>query len=160
MHSYTFNFENAAISDLSTEIQLLINEAIQATKSAYAPYSGFKVGAAILLADGTMKTGANMENAAYPATICAERAVLAGIDPRGELTPKVIAIAIAYDNGNDSFQKPLSPCGLCRQVILETQLAQGAVIKLYMTSPSGNVIVVNDARHLLPFYFSSELLKG
>jgi cytidine deaminase len=138
------------------EAQDLISSAESAADKAYAPYSKFKVGAALLLTDGTIITGANHENAAFPAGICAERAVLGVHDMDGPA--KVRAIAIAYKNTSDDPHPPLAPCGICRQSILETQLHQGTPIAVYMSSPDGEVVMVEDASFLLPFHFSSDFL--
>lgn len=154
MQQFNFDYQNTMINKLPETVQLLIEAATKATGKAYAPYSKFKVGAAILLHDGTIRTGANHENASFPAGVCAERAVLSGLDMGLE---KVTAMAVAYKTEGD-FQQPLSPCGICRQTILEVQLHQQSPIALYMTSPDGRVIMVEDARYLLPFYFSNEFL--
>lgn len=141
---------------MAGEAQQLITTAEQAAERAYAPYSKFKVGAALLLTDGSIITGANHENAAYPAGICAERAVLGVHDMDG--AAKVRAIAVAYKSANGDPHPPLAPCGICRQSILETQLHQAAPITVYMSSPDGEVVMVEDASYLLPFHFSSAYL--
>ena len=138
------------------EAQDLITTAETAADKAYAPYSKFKVGAALLLSDGSIITGANHENAAFPAGICAERAVLGVHDMDGPA--KVKAIAIAYKTAAEQMHPPLAPCGICRQSILEVQLHQSAPIAVYMSSPDGEVVMVEDASYLLPFHFSSEYL--
>ena len=158
MEQFGFTYQPATILQLPARIQALIAAAADATGTAYAPYSNFKVGAAVLLANGTIRTGSNHENASYPAGICAERSVLSTINPN-DRQQLVTAIAVTYHNSGDSGD-PLSPCGICRQTILELQLAQGAVIAVYMCSPDGRVICVEDAASLLPFYFSSRQLPG
>lgn len=145
------------VSQLPSHIQQLIQEASNATHYAYAPYSQFHVGAAALLADGSIKTGSNHENASYPAGICAERGLLSGINPLDK-QQQILAMAVSYTS-NTTNDAPLSPCGICRQTILEMQLAQNAPIALYMCSPTGQVIYVEDAAHMLPFYFSSKNLR-
>lgn len=141
---------------MPAEAQDLVSAAEAAADKAYAPYSKFKVGAALLLTDGSIITGANHENAAFPAGICAERAVLGTHDMDGPA--KVRAIAIAYKTTGTDPHPPLSPCGICRQSILETQLHQKSPIAVYMSSPAGAVVMVEDASFLLPFHFSSEYL--
>lgn len=141
---------------MAPEAQDLISAAEAATDKAYAPYSKFKVGAALLLTDGSIITGANHENAAFPAGICAERAALGVHDMEGP--NKVKAIAIAYKTSHEQSHPPLAPCGICRQSILEAQLHQGTPIAVYMSSPDGEVIMVEDASYLLPFHFSSQYL--
>ena len=92
--------------------QALVNKAIEAREKAYAPYSKFKVGAAILTKDGTISPGCNIENASYGATICAERAAVANMVSSGHTDP--VAIAICYNETEFAL-----PCGICRQVLSE-----------------------------------------
>lgn len=155
MEQFHFSYTSAYVSEMSAGVQELIAAAVDATGTAYAPYSNFKVGAAIRMSDGTLKAGANHENASYPAGICAERALLGSVNMNEG--PTVLAMAIAYKSPGD-FHQPLSPCGICRQTILEVQLHQQTPIEIYMCSPDGMVIHLEDARHLLPFYFSNEYL--
>lgn len=156
MEQYAFPFRKVLRNQLDGEAQQLIAAAELAADSAYAPYSRFKVGAAAQLADGTVLSGSNHENASYPAGICAEQAVLARLDMR-ERKEKVVAMAVTYKGGS-GLSQPLSPCGICRQTILEVQNWQKSPIKLYMCSPDGQVIMVEDAAFLLPFSFGSEYL--
>ncbi len=152
MSEFRFNYQETTISQLSSTIQNLSVAANDACLLAYAPYSNFKVGAAILLSDGTIITGANQENASYPAGICAERAALAKLNFNNtEL--KVIAIAVIY-NSKKAIDKPLAPCGFCRQVIMEVQTEQQTPIALYLCSPNGQVMVIDNAASLLPFVFT------
>ena len=157
MEQFHFPFQRLLKKQLPTQVQELINAADKAALDAYAPYSSFKVGAAILLADGGMRTGFNNENASYPAGICAERSVFSTLNP-GRKEHMVTTLAISYI-GQKLSDIPLSPCGICRQTILETQLAQGSPIAIYMSCPDEKVILVEDASYLLPFYFSNELLN-
>lgn len=156
MEQFAFPFQKVLKNQLDTEARQLIDAAEQAADSAYAPYSHFKVGAAVLLTDGKIMTGSNHENASYPAGVCAEQAVLARLDMR-ERNEKVVALAVTYKGGKELSQ-PLSPCGLCRQTIMEVQNWQKSTIKLYMCSPDGQVIMVEDAAYLLPFSFGSDYL--
>lgn len=154
MEQFSFPFQQTVKGQLPDHIQLLVDAASEAAVTAYAPYSQFRVGAAALLADGSIRTGANRENASYPAGICAERSLLAGLNPMDK-QHQVKAIAVNYISTSDNTL-PLSPCGICRQTMLEQQLAQQAPIAVYMCSPDGRIIFVEDATHLLPFYFSKE----
>lgn len=155
---FSFPYEHSLKAQLAQEAQDLISAAEAAAEKAYAPYSKFKVGAALLLSDGTVLTGSNLENASYPAGICAERAALSQFDMEG--TARLKALAIAYKPLPDIAQlPPLAPCGICRQSILEAQLHQGTPITVYMSSPDGEVIIIEDAGFLLPFYFSGELFE-
>ena len=156
MEQFSFPFQRALTGQLPEQIQQLTVAAREAAQHAYAPYSNFKVGVAVLMHNGRVITGANHENASYPAGTCAERGVLANINPNDK-QQEIKAIAVTYlSSSPDTFA--ISPCGICRQVILEQQLAQGAPITLYMCNPDGEVIYVEDASCLLPFYFSSKNL--
>lgn len=156
MQQFGFPYLRTVKSQLSEEAQNIITAAEAAAGKAYAPYSGFKVGAALLLASGEIITGANHENASFPAGICAERAALGTLEM--DESHKVRAMAVAYKTVKEEQHPPLSPCGICRQSILEAQLHQGSPITVYMSSPDGAVIMVEDASYLLPFHFSSEFL--
>ena len=151
---FGFAYQRTLKSRLSDDAQGIIAAAEAAASKAYAPYSGFKVGAALLLANGEIITGANHENASFPAGICAERAALGALEMDEHHI--VRAIAVAYKTSKEEKHPPLSPCGICRQSILEAQLHQGSAITVYMSSPDGEVIIVEDASYLLPFHFSSE----
>jgi cytidine deaminase len=158
MEQFQFTFRQVQKGELSSEIQQLIDAAAAATERAYAPYSKFKVGAAILMNDGSIHVGANQENASYPAGICAERAVLSSLN-LNDTDKKVVAIAVTYEpHGNED--KPISPCGICRQYMLEVELHQATPIAVYMCSPDGQVVYVEQAGHLLPFFFSNEHLPA
>ncbi len=98
---------------------LLVNAAIGAAEQAYAPYSNFHVGAALLLADGSIVTGANFENASYGMTLCAETVAIAKANSEGQLR-QIVAIAVAgWPAGQGPGKDPITPCGRCRQVMKE-----------------------------------------
>lgn len=156
MQEFGFPYQQSLKTQLPSHIQDLIAAAETAADKAYAPYSNFKVGAALVQGDGNVLTGANHENAAFPAGICAERALFGALDMGSG--NKVTAIAIAYKTEKGTHHPPLAPCGICRQTILEAQLHQQQPIAVYMSSPDGQVILVEDASYLLPFHFSSEYL--
>ena len=122
----------------------LIQEAIDARKQAYTPYSEFKVGAAVLTADGHVFRGCNIENASYGLTNCAERTAIFKAVSEGE--PKIEAIAIVADTDG-----PVSPCGACRQVIAEFSDDQ---TKVYLANLKGDVLETSIA-DLLPGFFKS-----
>ena len=134
---------------------MLIKAAHEALSSAYAPYSQFQVGAALLLEDGSIVKGSNQENAAYPSGLCAERVAFfsAGSQHPGK---KIMAAAVTTSY---PMEHPISPCGACRQVMAEYELKQQTSIKLLLCSHDGSVMVVNNSRDLLPLYFSGEWLK-
>lgn len=158
--SFSFSyrsFDTAAA--LPAEDAGLLKAAGDAIQLAYAPYSGFEVGAALLLANNVYIKGANQENAAYPAGICAERAALA---TASSLYPgiAVTAVAIAYRNVRQPEKNDLvlSPCGICRQSLLEIARMQGLDFRIIMSNPAGKVIVMDRVTDLLPFAFSGEHL--
>ncbi|PGS52716.1 cytidine deaminase [Bacillus sp. AFS041924] len=131
--------------------QSLINEALKARENAYAPYSKFKVGAAILLNNQTVYTGCNVENASYGLTNCAERTAIFSAVAAGNTSAKIEAIAIVGDT-----EGPISPCGACRQVIAEFSDEN---TKVYLTNLKGE-IAETTVKELLPGSFSSKDLQG
>jgi cytidine deaminase len=157
MELFNFPFQQYLKAELPTEIQKLVVAADKATQKAYAPYSKLKVGAAVLMADGSIVTGANQENASYPVGICAERAVLSSIEIHEHSMIKAIAVTYSGDNMNE---KPIAPCGMCRQSILEAQRRQQSPVAVYMCSPAGQIIMVEDSEYLLPFSFGSDQLPA
>ena len=145
------------LEELNEEEQELIKKAMQATDNSYSPYSHFRVGAAIRLADGTEMIGANQENAAYPVTLCAERtAIFAAQAQHPELS--IEALAIVARNENGFTDEPVTPCGSCRQVILEVEQRYGRPMKIYLYGTKG-VYVVNSVRDLLPLCFVDESMR-
>lgn len=136
----------------------LLATAREVTKDAYAPYSKFHVGAAARMVNDELVTGTNQENAAFPAGICAERVLMS---TASSLFPGVgiDTLAISYHNHNGSSSKPISPCGICRQSLLEFQSRTGHKIRLLLSGREGQVIILNDATDLLPLVFSAEDMK-
>lgn len=146
------------VDELDAELRQLVEIAKQKTQDAYCPYSHFHVGAAALLNDGTIITGANQENAAYPSGICAERTVLFAANANHPHTP-VKALAIAcYTNGHFTKQAG-TPCGACRQVMLETEHRYGQDMQVVLYGEEG-CYVFHKATDLLPLSFVSDNLKG
>ncbi|MEO5570979.1 MAG: cytidine deaminase [Bacteroidia bacterium] len=150
------HYEN--IKELNSEDSNLLNEAIAATKSAYAPYSGFKVGAAVLLANGTIVKGSNQENAAYPSGLCAERVALFAT---GAQHPgiKIKSIAVAAIKNFETAPRPASPCGACRQVMAEYEQLHKQNIRFIMIDAHKKIIVGENVKSLLPFLFDADTLK-
>jgi cytidine deaminase len=144
--------------ELEPADRALTAAARQATQGSYAPYSHFHVGAAALLADGTVVTGANQENAAYPSGLCAERTTLFYAGARYPDQP-VLALAIAADDEHGGPASPIPPCGACRQVLLETEQRHAQPIRILLCGPK-EVYTVASAAELLPLTFGSEFLKG
>ena len=138
--------------------ELLIEKAVDAVATAYAPYSQFRVGAAVLLENGEVICGSNQENTAYPSGLCAERvAIFTAKAKYPELAITKIAVTAKTDNFD--IHGPLTPCGACRQVIAETEKRQNSSIKILMKGEKGNVMTVDGIESLLPFMFHEEKLK-
>lgn len=143
----------ADISELSEIEQKLVHEAGKITANAYAPYSGFQVGAAVLLENGEIITGSNQENAAYPSGICAERTAVYYANSRFPETA-ILAIAITASTKGRLISKPAYPCGACRQVLLEARNRSGKAMKVILAGDD-LIEVVDDARDLLPLPFET-----
>ncbi len=130
----------------------LIEKAKQATNTSYSPYSNFKVGAAVRMADGRIFTGSNQENAAYSACLCAERvALLYATANAGNSYP--ISIAIAAQQNGDFTENIITPCGECCQVLIEMEKRFSTKIKLYLIGRN-EVKTLESASELLPYAFS------
>lgn len=136
----------------------LLAEARRATGDAYAPYSGFKVGAAVLLENGEVITGNNQENAAYPSGLCAERVALFAASARFPGVP-VIALAITARTDDYEISEPISPCGACRQVMAEYESLHKKPIRIIMAGESGKIMVLENVSGVLPFRFDGGMLK-
>ncbi len=149
-------FENDA--ELTKEDLLLLSEARKITAKAYAPYSKFLVGAAGRLANGNIVTGTNQENASYPVGICAERVLLSSASMLHTNEP-LLAIAISYDNTNGVSNHPISPCGICRQSLVEYESRTNTPIRLILSGQTGQVIVIPTASMLLPLSFGSRDMR-
>lgn len=146
--------EYASDAELVAADAELLSAARKATVHAYAPYSRFHVGAAARLANGVVITGTNQENASYPAGICAERTLLS---VAGAQYPGVAieTLAISYHNGNGASDRPISPCGICRQSLQEFEQRTGRAIRVILGGETGKVIVLERSGLLLPFAFSA-----
>lgn len=140
-----------SFSELSEEKKVLIEKAKEASFSAYALYSKFSVGAAVLLENGIIVVGNNQENVAYPSGLCAERTALFAANANyPNVAPK--ALAIAAQTGGKFLEKPISPCGSCRQVILEAEKRFGKEIVMLLFGEK-NIYEVISVRSLLPLAF-------
>ncbi|GIM51591.1 cytidine deaminase [Capnocytophaga cynodegmi] len=147
-------FDN--IDELPYKIQKLMEEAIKARENAYATYSGFKVGAAVLLENGEICIGSNQENAAYPSGLCAERVAVYQASAR---FPKQVIKTIALTGtAQEPTLYPVSPCGACRQSISEYEIRQKENINVYFMGASGKIIKTESIKDLLPFLFDGSLL--
>lgn len=155
MGTKEFRFEYEEFDSMATlehEDRRLFQTAQEATANAYAPYSKFRVGAAVRLANGEIVTGSNQENASFPAGLCAEGVAMAAAASR---FPGVWieAIAITYRAGDTPGDSPISPCGICRQTMQEYRSRSGRPIRLIMGGAKGKIVAVEDASDLLPFAF-------
>lgn len=138
--------------ELSTEETALMEAAREAALRAYAPYSKFRVGAAVLLENGETITGNNQENAAFPSGMCAERVALFYAQARYPFVPvKILAVAAFFQN---AFTESISPCGACRQVLAETERRFGKPVRLLLCNRY-DILVVDRASDLLPLGFGS-----
>jgi cytidine deaminase len=138
----------------------LLKKAREITSQAYAPYSNFFVGAVAITTDGDIVSGTNQENASFPVGICAERSLLASA---ASLFPgkAILTIAISYSNKNSgaTSDRPISPCGMCRQALQEYETRGKRPMRLILGGQSGKIFIVNSTTNLLPFAFTSgELL--
>jgi cytidine deaminase len=141
-------------TELAPEDQNLIAIARNMTDNAYAPYSEFFVGAAILLENGEIVKGSNQENAAYPSGLCAERvavfsasAIFPGV--------KIKSIAVSAKTRHHVMDYPVSPCGACRQVLLEYEVKQKDPIRMLLCGVSGKILIIEKTRDLLPLSFTA-----
>lgn len=145
------------ISELDKEDKQLMEKAIEARKKAYAPYSKFSVGAALLLDNGVVVLGNNQENAAYPSGMCAERVA---IWRAGSEYPemKVLKLAISASSSMSKVDKPVGPCGACRQSLSEYEIKQKQAFPILFMGEVGEIIKTNSLNVLLPFSFDSSYL--
>src|SRR5258708_11426472 len=147
-----------SIDELNNEDAMLLSEARKVTQFAYAPYSNFKVGAFAKLENGKTVSGTNQENASFPAGICAERTLLS---TASSLFPGVgvDSIAISYNNINGKSDRPVSPCGICRQSLVEFQNRTKKQIRVILSGMEGKIQIIEDAKDLLPLVFGADDMK-
>ena len=141
------SYEHYTLDTLPTSDSELVKAAFEATTQAYAPFSGFKVGAAARLRSGEIITAANCESEVFPSGLCAERSLL-HYYATNYATDPIEALAIA----SDPSERECYPCGACRQVMLDTENRQQSPIRIIMAG-GGTATVVNSAKDLLPFTF-------
>jgi cytidine deaminase len=145
-------FEN--ISQLTENDRSLLHEARKMTANAYAPYSNFHVGAAVLLADGEIIGGNNQENSSYPLSLCAERVALFYANatcPNSE----VAAIAISATKEGELVKEPIKPCGACRQTMAEVEMRFGKPLRIILDGKD-SILVLEGVQCLLPLSFSKK----
>lgn len=145
------------MAELSKADQELVEAAKRATAGSYAPYSKFRVGAAVRLQDGTIVCGANQENAAFPSGLCAERTALFAANAQYPDQP-VVALAIAAQKGRQYLAQPISPCGACRQVISGVEDRYGQPIRILLYGTDG-VLVSEGINPLLPLRFVDDNMR-
>ena len=148
---YVYQYE-----ELSTEEKELVDAAKKATETSYAPYSNFRVGAAVRLKDSTIVCGSNQENAAFPSGICAERTALFYANANHPNQP-VIEMAVAAFNNGSFLSAPIPPCGACRQVILGVEERYKQNIRVLLYGEDG-IYVIHSAKALLPLQFMSDTM--
>jgi len=149
--------EYSNINELPEKQQNLISAAREAVKNAYAPYSHFKVGAALLMEDDSVISGNNQENASSPVGSCAERTAIYWANANFP-DKKIMAIAITSLDTEGKIAKHLSPCGLCRQTLLETQQRFSSPIKVFIDKRD-KILEIPDIESLLPLSFNNTSLQ-
>lgn len=137
----------------------LLQEARQVISKAYAPYSGYRVGAALLLENGKIFKANNQENVAFPSGMCAERIAIYYAHAN-EPGSKIKTIAIAAKADKFTIKNPISPCGACRQAITEYEIKQGTPIRIILSADENEIIMLEGIEQLLPFLFRAEELKN
>jgi cytidine deaminase len=161
MNEFQFNIrvkEYIDKSEMPDNDRQLLEKAIDAVSSAYAPYSAFKVGAAVRMADGNIFTGNNQENSAYPSGICAERVAIFAASSQQPGEP-IEALAIAAQTDRFELPNPVTPCGSCRQVMAEYQNLSGKPIRVIMKGMTEKIWLVDGVENLLPLMFNADMLK-
>ena len=146
-----------SIDELAITEKEYMLQAVEIRKKAYAPYSNFQVGAAIVLDNGVVLQGSNQENAAYPSGLCAERVVIfyAGANYPNNKIEKLFISATPSDRESDT---PIPPCGACRQSIAEYEIKQDLSIEIYFMGAKGQIYKSDSLKNLLPFMFDKASL--
>ena len=146
------------IDELAAHDREVVEAARKATANSYAVYSGFNVGAAVRLSDGTIVSGTNQENAAYPSGLCAERTTLFWAN--SQYPDKAVEVlAIAARTAQSELEKPIPPCGACRQVILETEKRFNTPIRIILYGTKECYVVEEGIKALLPLSFDARFLE-
>lgn len=156
--THTCRYKLCAYGELCEVDRQLVDAAKVATQGSYAPYSQFQVGAAALLADGTVVSGSNQENAAYPSGLCAERTTLFYANA-AHPDKAVVALAIAAYTAGTFTRVPISPCGACRQVMLEVEQRYSHPIRILLYGTEAVYVIEGGIRELLPLTFDASFLQ-
>ena len=144
-------------TELPVQEQELIQAAELALDKAHAPYSNFQVGAALITEDGTVISGANYENAAYPMCLCAERsAIAAAVSTYPDA--RILKMAITVKSASHVVENPAAPCGACRQSICEVENHHGKPMRIILQGETGDIYVLASGRDLLPLSFDGQFL--
>lgn len=158
-HNLTVAYTEASgTSELTADDRKLLAEAWIACDSAYAPYSNFHVGAALMLANNQIFKGNNQENAAYPSGICAERVAVFSASAAYPGVP-IKSIAVVAQTAVFNLKNPVTPCGACRQVIAEYEMLSAQPIRLIFQGNSEKIWILEGIANLLPLMFSGGDLK-
>lgn len=149
--------ELCSLEELSAEERSLVEKACTATQNSYAPYSHFHVGAAVRLQNGTIVCGANQENAAFPSGLCAERTAIFAAQANYPDQP-IVMLAIAAADENGLRDKPVSPCGSCRQVILQMEDRYKVPVEILLFGNDG-VYRIQSVKDILPLSFTDDDMR-
>jgi len=153
--SHQFDYQiHENLDEINAADRHLIERSIDAAKSANAPYSNFRVGAAVLLENGEIYTGSNQENASYPVGICAERTLISYVHANFPNLKKIKLAVSVLDT-----DKNVSACGMCRQFLLEYETLQNQKIELIFHNPQADTLVIPSVSTLLPLHFDSDALS-
>jgi len=161
MKKHKISFELStynAIELLPLEEKNLMLKAVEARKKAYAPYSNFQVGAAVLLTNGTIVIGSNQENASYPSGLCAERVAIFQAGARFP-NETIKAIAVSAASSTNEVATPAAPCGNCRQAMHEYEFRQKSPIAILMMGEKGDIHKCDAVADLLPLAFNNSFLE-
>ena len=143
------------VNECSMSERALLQAAMRASKNSHALYSKHKTGVALLLEDGSVIEGSNQENVSLSISLCAERTALSA---KASIAPHkgIKMIAIRTKSEFTPIKEPITPCGICRQALLEIEEKQGSNIKIILQGEFGSILVLNSVKDLLPFYFGSK----
>lgn len=157
-HKITLSFlEFKSIDELNDTDRDLLLKAKEAAKNAYAPYSKFKVGAAVQLANGLIIIGNNQENAVYPVGLCAERVALFSAQANYPDEP-IVALAVTAIGSDGTISQPVPPCGSCRQAMIEAESRHNQPLRVIMQGEEGPVIISEKMEDLMPLTFAEDFL--
>ncbi len=148
----------SSVDELDQQSQMLMKKAEVCLDNAYAIYSGFYVGAALLLDNGEVITGNNQENIAFPSSMCAERVALYFCKANFP-SAKVKKIAIVAKSSQKVLDDLITPCGACRQVMSEYERLQGEDMQVILKAEKGDILMFNSVTNLLPLAFQSSALN-